>query len=213
MRWAARDSELRALVKGGDAIVPGSVHYAPTGEWIAFVRAKGDGERSLWVVGAGGEAAPTPVYVGQIGLESTFSPDGRWIAFNVETENGPQISIADTREGRVTAQLGHGRLTQESFHPSGQYLVVTAEDEETGSPQMIAVSSEAPHERQAITALEEGVLLGGAVSRDGRWAAAALASGELVFVDLSAQFFAAPQTAAKVSPIATAAATATGGPA
>jgi predicted Ser/Thr protein kinase len=188
-RWAGNDTELRPLIQGGDPIVPGSVQYAPAGNLIAFVRARADGDRSLWVVQPGRSESALPVHVGPLGLESTFSPDGRYIAFNVEAEDGPRVVLAETTDGQVIAQLGPGRATQESFHPSGRYLVITAEDETTGSPQLVAVSTDAPFQRQALTNLEEGVLLGGAVSRDGRWTAAALASGELAFIDLSAQLF------------------------
>jgi hypothetical protein len=100
----------------------------------------------------------------------------------------------------VVARLGAGRLTQESWHPSGRYLVVTAEDEETGGPQLAGLSVEAPHSRQALTRFEEGVLLGGAVSRDGRWVAAALGTGEIAFLDLTAQLFGGAAQAAATTP-------------
>lgn len=193
---AAAGGVERALIQGGDAIVPGSVQYSPDGQWLALLRDKANGERALWLLRAGAVGgAAIPVAIGKLGLDAAFSPDSQTIALNVETDEGPRVELARCSDGKVAAQLGPGRITQESWHPSGRYLVVTAEDEATGAPQLIAVSAKSPLTRQALTRLEEGVLLGGAVSRDGRWAAAALASGELAFVDLSAQLFAAQSPA------------------
>jgi len=188
IRRGSRESLGRPLAQGGDPIMPGTVQYAPNGQLIAFMRERDPGERSLWIAQSGAsDVAASPVALGRLGPEAAFSPNGQLIAVNLETDEGPRVVLADTREGAVAAQLGPGRVTQESWHPSGRYLVITAEDEQTGSPQLVAVSTEAPYTRQTLTRLDEGVLLGGAVSRDGRWAAAALASGELAFVDLTAE--------------------------
>ena len=195
VRRGSRESLGRPLAQGGDPIVPGTVQYAPDGKLIAFMRERDPDERSLWIAQSGeADTSASPVALGRLGVEAAFSPNGQLIAVNLETDDGPRVVLADTREGAVAAQLGPGRVTQESWHPSGRYLVITAEDEQTGSPQLIAVSTDAPFTRQTLTRLDEGVLLGGAVSRNGRWAAAALASGELAFVDLSALHFGAGAT-------------------
>lgn len=202
----------RILVQGGDPVLAGTVQYAPNGEWIAFMRERSETERSLWVVKAGNaQTSASPVSVGRLGTEVAFSPDGALLAINQETDEGPQVVLVRTADGEVTARLGAGRLTQESWHPSGRYLVVTAEDEATGGPQLLALSAAAPHSRQALTQLSEGVLLGGAVSRDGRWVAAALASGEIAFVDLTAQFFGGAAQAAAATATTTSAPAGTGG--
>lgn len=194
VRRVGRESLGRPLAQGGDPIVPGTVQYAPDGQSIAFMRERDPGERSLWIAASGsGDSSATPVALGRLGTETAFSPRGDLIAVNLETDDGPRVVLADTREGAVAAQLGPGRVTQESWHPSGRFLVITADDETTGGPQLIAVSVEPPFARQTLTHLDEGVLLGAAVSRDGHWAAAALASGELAFVDLSPKMFAGTQ--------------------
>lgn len=186
VRHGASDSLDRPLAQGGDPILPGSVQYSPDGSLIAFMRERDPGERSLWVVPAAQQAtAAIPVALGRLGTEAAFSPRGDLIAVTLETDDGPRIALADTREGTVAAQLGPGRVTQESWHPSGRFLVITTDDNETGGPQLVAVGTETPHTRQTLTRFEEGVLHGAAISRDGQWAAAALASGEIAFVSLN----------------------------
>ncbi len=180
----------------GLPIIPGTAHYAPDGAEIAYMRRKDDGNRELWVAASGVTTRNTRLIAsGRLGETAVFHPSSPLLAVHHTTAGGADhVLLIRTDTGETEARLGEGRIFPECWHPTGRYLILTAYDAETDRDQLWAVACTAPHPRRRITRLTEGVQGGGAVSRDGRWAATVTGvpgSQHIVFVDLSMVLFAA----------------------
>jgi predicted Ser/Thr protein kinase len=183
------------LTSPGAPILPGTVQYSPDGSRLAYMRRKNSQEQELWVVAAdGSETDGKPLAVGKFEGRAVFSPESDRVAVAQSGANGAQLLLLRIGDSEVEAEPGPGKISPESWHPSGQYLVVAAPDASTGQDQLWAVETDPPYRRRAITRFAEGVLEGGAVARDGRWVATVsdTAQGQvLVFVNLNTVLFAA----------------------
>lgn len=181
------------LTEAGALIIARSVHYSPDGSAIAYIRAKHGDEHELWVVASGGhELNGKPLALGRIGEAIAFSPDTAILALTTEVNEEAHIRLVHTLDGSILADLGAGRISCECWHPSGRFFMACISGQEPGRGQLQAIEAAPPHRRHV---LYEGTLdsrPGAAVSRDGRWAAAAMGAGdgsEVLFIDLSMQLF------------------------
>lgn len=193
----------RRTFSGGD-IVPQSVQYSPDGSIIAFLRRAGEQNRELWIIPSGDTVRSDLGSHGRLlasdvaGAEVAFSPDGRRIAalMRGDGRGDPEIGILDAVQGRLEALLGPGLLSAESWHASGDYLIIVHDGKEAANAprlseaprrQLWAVAVTPPHGRVQLTKLRQGLRGAYAVSRDGAWVAAVSghdAVPSLFFVDL-----------------------------
>lgn len=184
------------LAAPGIPIIPGTPQYAPNGEQIAYMRRKDDGNKELWAAPSGGNIKTGRlIAAGRLGDAAAFHPSAPIIAIQ-QTAAGASghIALIRTDSGEIEAKLPGGLIVSECWHPTGRYLIAAAPDPETGKDQLWAIGCAAPYPRRRITRLPEGVQSGGAVSRDGRWAAVvtgAPGSQNILFVDLSMVLLAA----------------------
>jgi hypothetical protein len=191
LRWAPPERLGPRLTTAGASILPESVQYSPDGRRIAYVRDGGETGRELWVVASGGnQVNGIPLAIGALGDAAAFSPDGAQLAIDVRPADGkwPELRIVNTEDSAGMTDLGPGQVGKEAWHPSGQYVVVTAPCTGTDGTQVWAVETAAPHRRIRLTQLKQGVEVGAAVSRDGRWAAAVVSDPAwptVVFIDLN----------------------------
>jgi len=184
-RWNNLETTGVVLAAGHETVLPGTLQYSPDGRLIAYMRENQGGERVLICIDIEQPSpAPVPVAIGRLDSRAAFSPDGTRIAVTMETNDGPKVVVCRTSDGSIVADLGHGRATSESWKPDGRHLIVTAYDEHTGRPQLVELTTQPPTDRRVLTTFEDGVLVGAAVSRNGRWAAAATTRGEYTVLAL-----------------------------
>lgn len=167
------------LVFSETPLLPQSMSYAPSGQWLAFLTASGQ----LWLASSGGERTGHRLAEGPFEGPLSWSPDGRRVAVLGRASHGLEIQIIRLRDGQLEGSLGPGKIQAASWHPSGHYLVVTVEDPERGEQQLFAVDDSAPYKRKRIARIEGGVASPAAVSPDGDWAAV-VSGRQLVFAAL-----------------------------
>lgn len=193
IRGARQEGEGTRLTSAGAPIPARSVQYAPDASKIAYIREKNSVEQELWVVNSGGsESDGHPVLQVQRCDAAAFRPDGQVLAVTVLANDTNRIRLLRASDANIEADLGEGRTGGECWHPSSRYLVAVAADPESGKDQLWAIESAAPYRRSRLTRLPEGVTGGGAISRDGRWAAAVTETGGtpcIVLMDLSTLMF------------------------
>jgi len=186
------------LTEPGLPIDAESVHYSSEGNYVAYIRAKNQNERELWVVASGGqELNGKPLALGRIGESTAFNPDASLLALTTEINNEPRIRLVHTANGAILADLGSGGISSECWHPSGRFLVACLMDAATGKRRLEAIEAAPPHRGYTLFEDTTGSLTGGAISRDGRWAVAAVrtVSGTgIQFIDLSTQLFKEQET-------------------
>ncbi|HPO15657.1 MAG TPA: hypothetical protein PLI09_19605, partial [Candidatus Hydrogenedentes bacterium] len=135
--------------------------------------------------------------LGMIGQATAFSPNTDILALTTEVNEEAHIRLVHTLDGSILADLGAGRISCECWHPSGRFFVACISGSAPGLGQLQAIEAAPPHRHHV---LYEGALdsrPGAAVSRDGRWAVAAMTRGEgssVLFVDLSMQLFKESET-------------------
>jgi len=194
VRWRSLERMGPPLTAPGELIIPGTVQYSPRGSYIAYMRRKGAEERQLWAVASGGsEVNGNPLALGRLRGTPAFSPGEQRVAVSLDSRDGTRMALVRVDSGSIEAQPGLGQTESESWHPSKEYLVVAASEEDGGLEQLYAVETTPPFRRHALTHCEGGVRCGGAVSRDGRWAVAVAQTAQgqrLIFVDLSTVLFA-----------------------
>ncbi len=181
------------LTESGLPIDAESVHYSSDGIYVAYIRVKNPNERELWVVASGGqELNGKPLALGRIGKHTAFNTDASLLALTTEINGEPHIRLVHVADGGILADLGSGEISSECWHPSGRFLVVCLMEAATGKRRLEAIEAAPPYRGYTLFEDPTGSLTGGAVSRDGRWAVAAVrtASGtEIQFIDLSTQLF------------------------
>lgn len=178
-------------LEAGD-LDPGSLQYTAGGRWLSFETQRNAAARQLWVVASGDpQAAPRPVASGHLKGRAAFSRDESLAAVTLEEQGRPASYLVRVADGQILGALGSGSVDAESWHPSGQYLVL-CDTKPGGDIQLYAVESRAPHRRHALTQVAGGVRPLVAVSRDGRWAATVSPRGgveHVIFLDLSSLLF------------------------
>ena len=127
----------RVTFEGGDKLAP---VWAPDGARIAYANFRGGGGALVWrPVDSRGEPDPI-VAAGNRPTPSSFSPDGKTLAF---TEVGPAtdadiwvVSLEGSRQARPFLRT---RFNEDSavFSPDGQWLAYTSD--ESGAKQVYAV--------------------------------------------------------------------------
>lgn len=193
LRWKERTRMGARLTSPGAPILPGTVQYSPDGSRLAYMRRRNSQEQELWTVACDGrEVDGKPLAIGRFEGQAVFSPEGDRLAVGRTGADGPHLMLLRIGDSAVEAEPGPGKIITESWHPSGQYLVVAAPDPETGREQLWAVETDSPYRRRAITRFAEGVRTAGAVARDGRWAATVTDTEQgqiVVFVNLNTVLF------------------------
>ena len=195
VRWRSDGRKGPALTTEGTAILPSSVQYSPDGTKIAYMRSDDSAIRELWIVAPGtGEKNGNPIALGPLLSAAAFSPDSEVMAVNLSDTDGDRILLVRVADGSVVGRMGSGRLSSEAWHPSGKFLVVTDFDAGTGQRQLWAVEGTSPYRRVVLTGLEEGVLSGASVSRDGSWVVVPTATRQteaLLFIGMGTSPFSA----------------------
>ncbi len=189
----APEAQGLVLAEGLSDIDPASLQYTASGRWLSFeTEGRGVG-RQLWIVPSGdAQTAPRPLAAGRLQGRAAFSRDESLAAVTLEEQGRAEAYLVRVADGQILSELGSGAVDAESWHPSGQYLVVCDAKADGGEVQLVAVESRAPHRRHALTQVPGGVRRLVAVSRDGRWAATVSLRGDveqIVFVDLSSLLF------------------------
>ncbi len=181
------------LTSPGSAILAESIRYTPDGSHIAYMREKSGSERELWLVASRGrERDGQPIAIGRLDNAMAFSPDSAHVVVGLQGTRETELVLVETARGEILARLGAGTIEDGAYHPSGNYLLARAQDDESGRQQIWAVESVAPYRRQRVSQFSDGALHAAAVSPDGRWAATTRdsASGEEVtLIDLTRLFF------------------------
>ena len=198
-----RDTQWRSLKRTGPRlttpgapIVPKSIHYAPDGRRIAYQRQRNPLDRELWLVAAdGSEGNGRRLATGRLETPVAFSPDGDLLAATLNKPDTTEIILIRVDDGAVAVRLGPGYVSSECWHPSGNFLIATARDTETGYDQLWGIEARAPYRRHLLSRFEYGLSHGAALGRDSRWAVAmahTVNGPVLAFFDLSALVFATP---------------------
>ena len=176
------------LTPPGITIDPRSVYYTPDGGRIVYMRIEAGGRRQLWSVASGPEkrGAAALVAIGDFMSFTAPSPDGKQVAVNVIMPgfDEPRVRILALDDGQLLGAPGSGYLGRESWHPSGDFIVVASREGRvvddvqatTRDYQLWAQSVNNPDDRVRLTDLASGVYGRGAVSRDGQWVACAMNS-------------------------------------
>jgi predicted Ser/Thr protein kinase len=172
-RWQPLDRLGPRLSPEEGEVLPESVQYTPNGAAVVFVVEKSPELRELWTAPSGGSADQAlRIYSGPLSPVVAFSPDGTRVALSLNS--GADLVIVDAATGVEEMHVGPGAVGAQSWHPSGQYLVVLAPDEATGAPSAWAVEAASPYRRVRLEGLD-GATSACAISRDGGWATAACA--------------------------------------
>ncbi|MBN2311722.1 MAG: serine/threonine-protein kinase, partial [Candidatus Hydrogenedentes bacterium] len=125
VNWADPERIGVPVTSADGLIVPESVHYSPSGGAIAYIRER-ERTRELHVVRRGGvEIDGRQLAAGPIGTHCAFSPDGRFVAFEMQSAQGPgsELYTVSVLEDADVTRLGPGQLGKEPWHPSGQFLL------------------------------------------------------------------------------------------
>lgn len=184
-----------SLLSGqSDTVDPERLQYTAGGRFLAFQTQRGGGDRQLWVVASGvAGQPPRPLAAGRLHGDAAFSRDESLAAVSLEENGRLAAYLVRVADGQILTALGGGAVDAESWHPSGQYLVLCDRSESDGVYQLWAVETRAPYRRHPLPTVDGGVQPLVAVSRDGRWAAtvAHAAGGEqVIFIELSSLLFA-----------------------
>ncbi len=169
VRWRDPARIGRRLTTTTDAITGHSMRYSDNGERLAYLRGDGTAEQSLWVIDTR-DAVPNgvPVATGRLGGYA-FNPDGTRVAVTHERDGESHILFVDTVRGRIEGSAGPGRCDAASWHPTQDYLVVQAPDDDSGAPQLWRLDTTPPYVRTRLTQLEAGAQQPASLSRSGRW--------------------------------------------
>jgi len=176
-----------------------AARYDPTGSRLAYLCDSSEGVTELCVVRADGAGnGEQRIAQGELTASSfAFAPDGRRLVVSVPSKEGDnELLLLDLeREPAESIKLGPGNISRLPWHPTGEFLIVVADDQ-GGCNQLWVVMAEPPYERRQLTHLEcakpakDAVgerPAGPAISRDGQWVVARPVQGDysaLVFFDL-----------------------------
>lgn len=126
-----RDVWLAWNVDGGEPspmVLPPNVEHvrvSPDGRHIAYDTLIG-GRRNVWVSALDGGAAVQITHE-QAAEDPCWSPDGRWLAFEMKRQHGTQIGVAPSRGGRVDVLVSDpGENWVHTWSPDGHALAFAA---------------------------------------------------------------------------------------
>jgi Tol biopolymer transport system component len=133
-----------------------ALQYSPDGTRLAYLRQPNSGDGELWIVRTdGSELDGIMLAKGSVSFgPNAFSPDGSRIA--VANGKSPQERELQIHYSNASAFESAGSASSVVWHPSGDYMVVTAPGD-SGKLQLWSVRSSAPYSRTPLTQLSTGV--------------------------------------------------------
>jgi TolB protein len=166
----------------GNVNLPGSCWNAATGR-IAFASDR-QGADEIWAITAGGEGLfRVTRHSGATGfIEPTFSPDGRWIVFEVDQSNGGKGSIWKVRadgSGLTRILDGPGTGTdnrQPNWSPAGDRILFQRAVGASNSWRLFTIAPDGTGLRAVTPGPDD---TDAAWSPDGRWLVYSTSNGEL----------------------------------
>ena len=129
--------------------------YSHDGSILAYTLDGGDTKQELYIHhSAYRSAKDEQIARGNLAHSShPFSPDQQFLAYSVTDESGSTIQVRNLVTGKNSV-LGEGFAPQ--WHPSGQFLLAQSPDH-ANRMQLWRIDAAAPHKRQQLTHLEDGV--------------------------------------------------------
>lgn len=151
---------------------------------IRYLRQGADGTFQLWSVDVADPAVRELLYEGRGTLgRSAMGASGRYLVTVHDAASSSTLRLIDLEDASDPVDLGAG--TSAAWHPSGEFIVITASDRK-GNYQLWAIRAREPYDRAQLTFLAEGTAGTCLVSPDGLWATATAPDAPVaVFVDVS----------------------------
>ena len=192
VRWEEPGKIGPRLTTKGDPILPWTVQYSLSGERIMYVRVSAAGRRELWVYEFGRDKTDgKPVALDIVGNAAAFDRLERVLAVSVQREGRePELRLVSGVDSTVLAHLGPGEFGAQPWHPSGSYVIATAQG------RVWAIEAEAPNRRIALSPPEMRFRQGASFTTTGLLAAAAFeieGKPAIAFIRVGALDFAAAE--------------------
>lgn len=156
------------------------VEFSPDDQWLSVLSNR-NGQLNLWKIKPDGtEYTPLTAYFNPVLSGGNWSPDGRWLAFNVNQSNdllnfdGYLIRADGTdplQGGRLIFRVREGADDQVgSWHPSGKQIAVTSDASGVPRPGILDLET---NEVRWLGGPEDASIgeTSGKFSHDGRWLA------------------------------------------